>query len=393
VFRRRLACALLAAGVLAGCSPGEPTGSIEGDTLTVYVSVPLRGPSGEHGRAIRDGARLALEDADGKAGEVEVEAAYLDDTAGGRWSPGVVGQNARRAVSDTTAIAYIGEFESGATRVSLPITNEARMLQVSPASTALDLVSPFPGSDEVPDSVQPSGERTFGRVIPDDEAQAGAGAVWAKRLSVGRAVAFSLERFGDVVAEQFSGESEELGISVQRTTRITRLQGALGSRPELVYLAVPSPYGLGLFEDTARQAPSAILMGTDAQLLDSTFLGRAVPFESQLRLTASAQDPAQLPPEGQQFVRAYRRAYGREPDPYAVYGYEAMAVVLDSISRAGDQAEDRTAVVDEFYDTVDRDSVLGTYSIDEVGDTTLDRLAGYRVRGGLPVFAAALRAR
>jgi hypothetical protein len=34
--------------------------------------------------------------------------------------------------------------------------------------------------------------------------------------------------------------------------------------------------------------------------------------------------------------------------------------------------------------------VLGTYSIDEVGNTTLERLAGYRLAAGRPVFETAL---
>jgi branched-chain amino acid transport system substrate-binding protein len=66
-----------------------------------------------------------------------------------------------------------------------------------------------------------------------------------------------------------------------------------------------------------------------------------------------------------------------------------MAVVLDSIGRA--DPVDRGAVVDAFLETTDRRSVLGRYSIDEVGDTTLDRLSGYRVRDGRPVLDAALR--
>ena len=104
-------------------------------------------------------------------------------------------------------------------------------------------------------------------------------------------------------------------------------------------------------------------------------------------VTSAAQDPSQLPPAGQRFVRAFGERYGREPGRYAAYGYEAMAVVLDSIRRAGDQGDDRDSVVDAFFDTQDRDSVLGTYSIDEVGDTTLTGLAGYRVSDGRPVFA------
>lgn len=387
-----VACAALAAAALAGCSPGESGGAGEGDTLTVYLSSPLRGPSAPHGRAIRDGARLALEDADGRAGEVEIDAVFLDDTRGGRWSSAVVAENAREATSDSTAIAYIGEFESGATRVSLPITNEARLLQVSPGSTALDLVSPFPGSDEVPEEVQPSGERTFGRVIPDDEAQAAAGAAWAKRLGVIRALVYSRAKFGDTVAEEFSEEAESIGVSIERPGGPGALLRAAKSKPDLVYHGGTARHGSPFLTGVARRAPSALLMGTDALLLDLAFMRDAESIESLLRLTASAQDPAQLPPpEGPEFARRYSDEYGRGPDPYAAYGYEAMAVVLDSIERA-EGGIDRSAVIDAFLDTTDRSSVLGTYSIDEVGDTMLDRLAGYRVRDGRPVFDQPLRA-
>lgn len=388
------ACAVLAATALAGCSAGDGGGAGEGDTLTVYVSAPLRGPSGVHGRAIRDGAKLALEDAGGRAGEVEIEAAFLDDTEGrgpaAEWSPGAVADNARGATSDSSAVAYIGELESGATRISLPITNEARMLQVSPASTAVDLVSPFPGSDEVPELVQPTGERSFGRVIPDDQAQAAAGAAWARRLGLRNAVAVSDgSRFGKEVAGEFVDDAEAIGVSVLRL-RTVRL--SLGARSrDLVYYGGAAAGTRSLLGRLARRAPSATLMGTDALLLDPSFVREARPIESRLRLTASAQDPEQLPPpEGPAFVDRYRDAYGREPDPYAAYGYEAMAVVLDSIERA-EGTLDRSAVIDAFLDTADRASVLGTYSIDEVGDTTLDRVAGYRVERGRPAFDASLR--
>ena len=80
----------------------------------------------------------------------------------------------------------------------------------------------------------------------------------------------------------------------------------------------------------------------------------------------------------------------RSPVASGAYGYEAMAVVLDSIRRAGARATPRRGL-DAFFDTEDRDSVLGTYSIDEVGNTTLGRLAGYRLAGGRPRPQAALR--
>ena len=68
------------------------------------------------------------------------------------------------------------------------------------------------------------------------------------------------------------------------------------------------------------------------------------------------------------------------------------ARIVDSIRRAGDSGDDRDSVVNAFFDIRDRHSVLGTYSIDDVGDTTLNRLAGYRIRGGRPEFVTPLQA-
>jgi hypothetical protein len=134
----------------SGCaSPGS--GIEAGEHVTVYVSSPLRGPEASQGRDVADGARLALANARGRVGGLAVRARYLDDTGPGAdvgWSPAAAAANARRAAEDSTAIAYLGDFDSGATRSSLPITNQARLLQVSPASAAVDLVQPYLGAGD-----------------------------------------------------------------------------------------------------------------------------------------------------------------------------------------------------------------------------------------------------
>jgi ABC-type branched-subunit amino acid transport system substrate-binding protein len=308
------AIALALAVVLGGCGDGNVG---PGGQLTVYVSLPLRGSSGTDGRDAMRGAKLALADAGGRAGDFRVGAVYLDDTsgsaAGARWDAARVGANARRATEDSTVIAYVGELESGATRTSLPITNSARLLQVSPASSAVDLVSPFPGSEEVPEDLQTSGERTFGRVVPDDGGVGEAKRAWA--------------------------------------------DGHGATEVDVLYPgAVPGSVPRGV-----------------------------------TRVVSAAQDPLQLPPVGQAFVRDFERRYGDSPGRYAAYGYEAMAVVLDSIDRAGGSGADRQAVIDAFFETEERNSILGTYSIDEIGNTTLDRLAGYLIEHGRPVFEEGLR--
>jgi len=376
----------LAAIALAGC--GASADESAHGPLTVYVSVPLRGAAAAQGRDVADGARLALDQAGGAAGDVEVGIEVLDDTGpapgGAGWTPAAVARNARAASEDTSAIAYIGDFESGATRISLPITNQAVVPQVSPASTALDLAAPPEGGTDVPEEVQPTGERSFLRVIPDDRAQAEAAAAWARELGVRRAATLSDgSPFGDIVTQEFTEAAQGLGVEVREAGR----PGAVArDRPQLVYLGVQGEDAVRALRAAAAAAPGALLMSSDAPLYDGASLALAGDVEGRLRLTASAQDPAQLPPEARPFEKAFEREYGRPPGPYAAYGYEAMALVLDAIERAGSEAEDRRAVLGELYDTEDRDSVLGTYSIEPTGDTTLDAIAGYRVENGEPVF-------
>jgi branched-chain amino acid transport system substrate-binding protein len=83
---------------------------------------------------------------------------------------------------------------------------------------------------------------------------------------------------------------------------------------------------------------------------------------------------------------AYRRHFGGDPGPYSLYGYEAMSVVLAAIRSAGARGNNRLAVIERFFDTRDRPSVIGTYSVQPDGETTLSRYGVDRVRGGKAVF-------
>jgi len=371
----------LAALVLSGCA--AESGEVADDAvLRVYVSLPLSGPSANAGQDVADAAELALADAGGEAGGLSVEAVVRDDTEGegdsAGWTPVAAAANAREAISDSTAIAYLGEFESGATRASLPITNEGRMLQVSPASGAGDLVSDFINSDK-PSKFQPGEDRTFGRVIPSDFAQGEAAAVWAEELEVGDAgVLSSKSDFAQTLATGFEGEAGDRGLAIEDPT---------GS--QLRYLAGEGQYFLGL--DIAPPLISGepqIQLGSDA-LLEPGVPERLARYDGPYLATSAALDPTALPPAGRDFVAAFRAEYGREPGRYAAYGYEAMAVILDSIDRAANPA-DRPTVSAAFFETADRDSILGNYSIDAVGDTTLDRMSGYELRAGRARVAAEL---
>ena len=128
---------VLAAAVLISLAMAPFTGAQAPGPLTVYSSLPLSGAGKPQSQAIVQGARLAVEEAGGMAGATSIRYVSLDDATAraGAWTPQRTAKNAVRAAQDGSTIAYIGEFNSGASAVSMPILNEAGIAQISPSNT------------------------------------------------------------------------------------------------------------------------------------------------------------------------------------------------------------------------------------------------------------------
>jgi ABC-type branched-subunit amino acid transport system substrate-binding protein len=103
--------------------------------------------------------------------------------------------------------------------------------------------------------------------------------------------------------------------------------------------------------------------------------------------------PAGAGPEARRFTDEYLKRYGRVPEPYAAQGYEAMAVILASIRRAGDGGDNRADVIEAFFETRSRRSPIGTYSVEPNGNVTLKAIAGLRVAGGRAFLERELQGR
>ena len=155
-----------------------------GGTVDVYSSLPLQGASRPQTTAMVNGIKLALDQVGGKAGETTIKYTSLDDSTAqaGSWTPEAVGANARKVAGDDAAVAYIGEFNSGGSAVSIPILNEVPIAQISPANTAVGLTSDEPGADKgEPEKYYPTGARHYLRIVPKDTIQGAALATVMKK--------------------------------------------------------------------------------------------------------------------------------------------------------------------------------------------------------------------
>jgi branched-chain amino acid transport system substrate-binding protein len=401
--------AALALGV-AACGGGDDTstsggGGSEGRTaLTIYSSLPLQGDSRPQSTDVVNGEKLALEEAGGKVGKFTIKYVSLDDAtaAAGKWDPGQTSADARKAAQDPSTIAYLGEFNSGASAISIPILNEANVLQVSPSNTYVGLTRAEGADKGEPDKYYPAGKRTYGRVVPADHIQAAAQVTYQKdqgckkvyilndKEVYGKGIAVQVENIGKAQGLQIAGND---GIDTKAANFRTVAEKIKGSGADCMFFGgITQNKGVQVFKDVHAANPTMKLFGPDgvAESAFSEKVGSSV--EKQTYITNPTLDPKLYPPAAQDFFAKFKEKFGNDPQPYAIYGYEAMKVALLAIQNAGDKGNDKQAVIDAFFKIKDRDSVLGKYSIDENGDTTLSDYGANRIEGGKLVFDKVIKA-
>jgi len=414
MMRAALAIALAVAAtaaLLAGCGrkSAAQDNTVAGTTLTIYGSAPLHGASRFTGRAVLRGAELALAQAHGRIGDYRIVFKPLDDSTSQRdqWDPGQTTANARIAVKDPTTIGYIGEFNSGASAISIPILNRFMIPQISAASTAVGLTSGEAGAAPgEPEKYYPTGLRTFARVIPNDLVQS--------RVQVKLQASFDCRKTyvvddgevdGEDMAYSFELVARSAGLDVvgvqsflrNATSYTAFAAGVAHSGADCVLIsAIPDTGAMAVTRAIAAALPRAKLFGSSG-LAESTFTdpaqgGIPLVLDPRIRLTAGTLNSRAESPAARAFYAAYTRRYGLV-QPSAVYGYEAMSLMLASISAAtdrGHQPARRSKVLAAIFGTRNRQSVLGTYSIDRNGDSSIRRYGVYRVIDGNPEYWKAI---
>lgn len=363
------------------------------DTLTVYSSVPLHGPSAAAGEAVLAGARRALREAGGRAGGRRIRHVAVASTRPGdrRWDPGTVKANAERARDDPSAIAYLGELDLGGSAVSLPVTNRADLVQVSPTDGLTSLTRTPPGRPRAgPERYYPRGRRTFARLVPSDLVVAEQLSALLSGPGTGPLALLTGEGFADrelaaVLLNRLRRDgSEPVLVQTLRDdpdAAAGLVDKVLAARARTVaVISERGPSTAATLAALGRRRPDIRVVGTRGAL-ESAAAAAARPREviavTQL-LPARAQ-----PPDGRRLLAAIARERGMPARAETLYGFEAMRLVLRAIGEAG---PDRRAVIRSATGTAPRRTVLGPLALDRAGDARPRRVARIRLRGRRPVL-------
>jgi branched-chain amino acid transport system substrate-binding protein len=400
--RRRAAVGAVAAAALGGAllagwaflrpPPGLPPGP-----WAIALDMPLSGVAAFRGEPVRDAVRLAIDDANAAGGisGQQIELDIHDDAA----SEGPNGQdpakgaaNTRLIVKDPRVVAMIGPWGSGVAASEIPITNEAGLLQCSPANSSPELTKPDFGAL----ALRPSAPSRINyiRLAPSDDIQGPALASFAfNDLGAKSALVIDDTEYGKDIAEPFAESFTTLG------GRVVPRSLAPGADPETVLqpLAASDPPDLvffGGFTDTGapevREAMAAggfgsieflswdgILDGSGAD--DGSYIQRA-----GAAAVGSYLSHASLGPPKAAFQARFRAAYGRDPDEYSAAAYACTQVILETlraVAATGPSAEGlREAVRAYAVDPSRRyETVLGTIGFDTNGDSIQQFVTFYAV--------------
>ena len=399
------ACGSSSSSSSSSSSGGSSTSaSGGGNTIDIYSSLPLQGASTAQTDPMVKGIKLALSQAGNKAGQFTVNYQSLDDSTAqaGKWDPNQTQANARKVATDSKAVYYIGEFNSGASEVSIPILNEAGVPQVSPANTYVGLTTNEPGSAPgEPQKYYPKGDRTYLRIVPRDTIQAAAGLETMKKDGCTKvAVANDKEAYGSGLAALLELQKAKYGVNIVSNTGIDPTQPNFRSYAQTIkgqgadcfyFAGIVSNGAVQITKDVNAAIPNAKIYGGDGVCTSSYTAasqhGVPASITPKIQCTVATLD---LPtyPGGKDFLAAYKKAYGSSnPDPYAIYGYEVMKLGLDTIGSLGASGNDKAAVLKALFAIKARHSVLGTYGFDSNGDTTLKSYGLYKVdKNGNPLF-------
>jgi branched-chain amino acid transport system substrate-binding protein len=394
-----VAVVLFGLGVAAGDVAAQ---SCPKGKLRFYTSWPMQGAMLPEGTGMKNGVDMAVAEVNGVVAGYCIEVVGLDDASPqtGKWDGAVEAENANKAVGDPLAIVYIGTYNSGAAKVSIPITNRAHMAQVTPANTYPGLTKKRGAAPGEPEIYRPGGFANYFRPIPADDIQGAVGAKWAKRLGVKKVYILNdQELYGKGIADVFEATAKKLGLEVVSNEGIDWKQPdqkpvltkVRASGADLVYLGGVIETGAQVIirqmKEVGLTAPRTRFMGPDGLLEEELLKGATceAALATDMRVTFAGLPFEKMRGVGAKTYETYKTKYGKEPTSYALYAAEGTRVIIDAIKRAApaiekakDVADKREAVRKAIATTKNFEGINGKWSFDENGDVDYDTMSGFK---------------
>jgi branched-chain amino acid transport system substrate-binding protein len=385
----------------ASCGPVRYEGDGDPDYL-IASDLPLQGANRALTTEMADAIEFSLKERDWKVGDLNIGYQSCDDSTAqaGSWDSAKCTSNARAYASNEKVLGLIGTFNSGCAKLVIPVLNRAQngpVAMVSPSNTYPGLTEGGPGTEAgEPDNYYPTGKRNYARVVWNDQFQGAANAQYSKELGLTKVFVLNDgETYGNGIATLYVEYAKKLGIQIlgnQKWDKKATSYEAIGSKIKslgadgVFFGGIVCNNGGKLLKDVrAAVGPDVKFVGPDGWTPISATIDGAGDAANEMYISQPGIPIDQLAGKGKDWVQSFEQDTGKSTvDPYTAYAAQAAEVLLDAIDRAGDS--DRAKISEELFNTDYTDSILGSFKIDENGDTTLGTVTFFQVKSGEPTF-------
>jgi branched-chain amino acid transport system substrate-binding protein len=358
-------------------------------TITIGINLPLTGADAHDAELIKDGAMLALDEANAQGGVAgyKINVMVLDDgtATAGQYDPAQAATNARKMVSDNSVVAAIGPQMSGSGKAMAPILSQGNLAIVTPSSTNPDITDPkFAGQ------YRPAGKAIYFRTVTTDAFQGPNMAnYFAETLKVKSVyVLDDSGAYGVGIADAFQKQAEKRGLKVlgrdqlnpkeaDYTTVLTKIKSM---NPDALYYGGVAQAGVKVVKQSYDIMPKIIRAGGDGCYGAEILKGAGFPAAEGLYATIAAPNLLENP-EAKPWVERFAKKYGMQPENYSITAYDAALVILDAVKRVAESGKEvNRANVRDAIQTSKAKTLQGVVSFDDNGDITNREVSVFQIK-------------
>src|SRR5271168_3912835 len=379
MLSRRSLLVSVSAAALIGAFAGFDLAAAADKTVKVGINLPFTGADAHDAELIKDGALLAIDEANaqGGAGGYKIEVLLLDDgtATAGQYDPAQAATNARKMVADKEVVAAIGPQMSGSGKAMSPILSQGDLATVTPSSTNPDITNP-----KFAAQYRPKGKAIYLRTVTTDPFQGpNMPNFLADNLKVKSVyVLDDSGAYGVGIADSFQGQAEKRGIKVlgrdqlnpKETDYTTTLTKIKSLNPDALYYGGVSQAGVKVVKQAYDIVPNMLKAGGDGMYAAEVLKGAGFPAAEDWYATIAAPNIL-ANPDAKPWIEAFAKKYGMQPENYSITAYDAALVILDAVKSiaASGKPVTRDAVRDAIQ-TSKVKTLQGEVSFDENGDIT-----------------------
>jgi branched-chain amino acid transport system substrate-binding protein len=364
--------------------------------FVIASDLPLQGAGRAQTEQMTKAIEFVVRQHGWKAGKYFIGYQSCDDATAqtGGWDSARCSQNANNYAGNDTVIGVVGTFNSGCAKLVIPVLNRASdgpVAMISPANTYPGLTVGGPGTESgEPDVYYPSGTRNYARVVWTDAFQGAADGLLTQQLGLKNVYILNdAQTYGIGVATLYRRALQRLDIGVagfEKWDAKASSYEALGSKikatgADAIFLGgIICNNGGKLIKDLrAAVGPNVTIIGPDGFTPFSAVTDGAGTAANDMFISAPGIPTDELAGTGAKFVKDFGASVGGAVDPYSAYAAQAAEILIAAI---GESDGTRADVAEKLFPrTVDK-SILGSFKLDDNGDTTLGTVTINKIEDG-----------